>query len=228
MARQERAIRTRRAILVAAAEVFDEVGYEAATISQILQKSGLTKGALYFHYPSKEALAQAVLDAQVRAVPEVPARGLKLQELVDQALLLAHLLGTDPIVRGSIRLTVDQGSAKDGLDRRIPMSAWQDSNTVVLKLARDAGELLPDVDVDRLAKLLVGGFTGVQVLSKIMTDHADMTERVADFMRHLMTSVAVPAVLVRLDFAPERAERVHREADAAAEQDERVDAVRQE
>lgn len=58
MARQERAIRTRRALLVAAAEVFDEVGYEAATISDVLKKSGMTKGALYFHFTSKEELAQ--------------------------------------------------------------------------------------------------------------------------------------------------------------------------
>ncbi|MEV6183872.1 helix-turn-helix domain-containing protein, partial [Streptomyces sp. NPDC052015] len=61
MARQERAIRTRQTILVAAAEVFDEVGYEAATISDVLKRSGVTKGALYFHFTSKQELAQAVL-----------------------------------------------------------------------------------------------------------------------------------------------------------------------
>ena len=62
MARQERAIRTRQVILEAAGAVFDEHGYAATTISMVLERAAVTKGALYFHFPSKESLAQAVLD----------------------------------------------------------------------------------------------------------------------------------------------------------------------
>ncbi|MGJ3560236.1 TetR family transcriptional regulator [Streptomyces sp. INA 01156] len=40
MARQERAIRTRRTILDAAAAVFDERGYTSATIGEILDRAG--------------------------------------------------------------------------------------------------------------------------------------------------------------------------------------------
>jgi hypothetical protein len=39
-----------------------------------------------------------------------------------------------------------------------------------------------------------------------------MVERVTDLMRNLITAIAVPGVLVRLDFAPDRAERVYAEA----------------
>ncbi|MDQ0775253.1 AcrR family transcriptional regulator [Streptomyces aurantiacus] len=215
MARQERAIRTRRAILVAAAEVFDEVGYEAATISDVLKKSGMTKGALYFHFTSKDELAQAVLAGQVDSLPRVPEQELKLQQSLDEALLLAYLLKQDtgdPIVQGSVRLTVDQGSPKDHLNRRVPMRAWQDHTRALFQEAKAKGEVLPHADVDALAKLFVGAFTGVQVLSRIMTGRADLAERVADLYRHLMPSVAVPGVLVRLDFSPERAARVHAEA----------------
>lgn len=213
VAQQERAVRTRRAILVAAAEVFDEVGYEAATISAILQRAKVTKGALYFHFQSKEELAQAVLSDQLMSVPVVPERELLLQQGLDESLVLAHMLSIgDPMVRGSIRLTVDQGSPRDGLDRRVPMSAWIDHNTELLSRARDHGELLPQVDVVSAARLFVGAFTGVQVLSKIMTGHADLVERVADLQRYLMTSIAVPAVLVQLDISPDRAARVYEEA----------------
>ena len=62
MARQERAIRTRQVILEAAGAVFDEHGYAATTISMVLERAAVTKGALYFHFPSKESLAQAVLE----------------------------------------------------------------------------------------------------------------------------------------------------------------------
>ncbi|MGW0996896.1 ScbR family autoregulator-binding transcription factor [Streptomyces sp. NPDC002520] len=213
MALQERAIRTRRNILVAAADVFADVGYEAATISEILQRANVTKGALYFHFASKEQLAQAVLTDQLNSVPETPPRELVLQEGLDAGFLLAHLLSVgDPLVRGSIRLTVDQGSPQDGLDRRVPMASWIEYNAKLLARAKANGELLPHVDVEASAKAFVSAFTGAQVLSKIMSDHTDLMERVVDLYRHLMTSIAVPAVLVRLDMAMDRGRRVHEEA----------------
>jgi AcrR family transcriptional regulator len=213
VAQQERAIRTRQKIVRAAAELFDEVGYEAATIAEVLKKCGVTKGALYFHFSSKEELAQEVLAAQVAALPPVPPQELFLQQSLDEGLLLAHLLRVgDPVVRGSIRLTVDQGSPQDGLDRRVPMQGWIDHNVDLLARAKAAGELLPHVDVASTASLFAASFTGVQILSKIMTGHADMEERVLDLMRNLITAIAVPGVLAGLDFAPDRARRVYEEA----------------
>ena len=221
MAQQERAVRTRKASLTEAGEVFDEVGYEAATISTILQRAKVTKGALYFHFASKEELAQAVLTQQLTGLPKVPERKLALQQGLDEALLLAHRLASgDPLVRGSVRLTVEQGSPHDGLDRQVPMAGWIEHNTEILTLARDNGELLPGVDVVAAAQMFVGAFTGVQILSKLMTGRADLVERVANLQRHLMAGIAVPAVLVQLDFSPERSARVYEEAVGAGRQAE--------
>ncbi|MFI2765341.1 ScbR family autoregulator-binding transcription factor [Streptomyces echinatus] len=213
MALQERAVRTRRAILVAAASVFAEVGFEAATISEILHRADATKGSLYFHFTSKAELAQAVLADQLAAVPAPPPQELMLQQGVDEALLLAHLLHLgDPVAQGSIRLTVDQGGLHDVLDRRVPMSQWIGHNTRMLGRAREHGELLPHVDVAATARMFVGAFTGVQVLSQVMTRHGDLPERVTDLQRHLMAGVAVPAVLVQLDMAADRGARVYEAA----------------
>ncbi|MGJ5756560.1 TetR family transcriptional regulator [Streptomyces puniciscabiei] len=226
MAQQERAIRTRQAILVAAAQVFAEVGYQAATIVEILRRADVTKGALYFHFPSKEELAQAVLANQLTGMPQTPPRELKLQQCLDEAFLLAHLLQEgDSLVQGSIRLTVEQGSPRDGLDRRVPMAGWVEHNTAMLAQAKQNGELLPQADVEAVARMFVGAFTGVQVLSKVMTGHADLMDRVADLQRHLMASIAVPAVLVRLDMAPDRGERVHKEIMRLRRAAEPVEAV---
>lgn len=228
VALQERAIRTRRAILVAAAEVFDEVGYEAATITEILKRSGLTRGALYFHFGSKEELAQGVLAVQVEALPPVPRQELRLQESLDEALLLAYLLrreSGDPIVRGSVRLTIDQGAAQGGLDARIPMAAWVEHTHALLEEAKANGELLPHVDTLSLAKLAVGAFTGVQVLSNIMTDREDMPERVSDLYRNLMAAAAVPAVLSRLDFTSGRGPWIYQEAMKLRQADAQAQAV---
>lgn len=223
MALQERAIRTRRNILTAAAAVFAEGGYEAATISEILHRAEVTKGALYFHFSSKEELAQAVLGDQLSSVPAPPERDLVLQQGLDYTFLLAYLLSkNDPMVAGSIRLTVEQGHIQDGLDRGVPMAGWIDFNAQSLQRAKDNGELLSHVDVGDAARMFVAAFTGAQILSKIMTGHADLVERVADIERHLMSSIAVPAVLVQLDMAPDRAARVHEELMRSDQQTEAI------
>lgn len=59
---QKRAIATRQAVLVAAAEVFNRMGYVNAGLQEIISESGVTKGSLYFHFSSKEQLARAVID----------------------------------------------------------------------------------------------------------------------------------------------------------------------
>ncbi len=167
-----------------------------------------------------------MLTDQLKAVPASPPRELVLQEGLDAGFLLAHLLGTgDPMVRGSIRLTVDQGSPHDGLDRRVPMASWVDHNAHLLERAKANGELLPQVDVEAAAKAFVAAFTGAQVLSKIMNDHADLMERVVDLYRHLMTSIAVPAVLVRLDMSLDRGRRVYEEAMEMSREPEEAPAV---
>ncbi|HMT05840.1 MAG: TetR/AcrR family transcriptional regulator [Solirubrobacterales bacterium] len=50
----------RDAIIAAARELFASKGFEATTTDQILQRSGVSKGAIYHHFPSKVHLFEAV------------------------------------------------------------------------------------------------------------------------------------------------------------------------
>jgi AcrR family transcriptional regulator len=59
---------TRAAILGAAAELFGQEGYEAVSIEAVLAASGVTRGALYHHFASKEALFEAVFEAAEREI----------------------------------------------------------------------------------------------------------------------------------------------------------------
>ncbi|GAB2865615.1 ScbR family autoregulator-binding transcription factor [Streptomyces deserti] len=204
MARQERAIRTRRTILEAAAAVFDERGYTSATIGEILQRAGVTKGALYFHFGSKEELALGVFEEQMAIA--LPPQASKLQELVDSGLVLAWRLRTEPLVRASVGLALDQGAL--GLDRTPAFRMWIDQTTLTLADAKAQGELLPHVDVTETAELLVASFSGVQLLSQLRCQREDLERRVVVLFDHLLPGIAVPAVLARLDISEGRAERV--------------------
>lgn len=56
MNNQERRIQTRNAILEAATTAFAAEGYEATGVAEICEKAGVSKGAFYYHFESKEAV----------------------------------------------------------------------------------------------------------------------------------------------------------------------------
>ncbi|MBH1934645.1 TetR/AcrR family transcriptional regulator [Streptomyces sp. AV19] len=213
MAKQDRAIRTRRTILEAAAVVFDERGYEAATITEILARAEVTKGALYFHFASKEDLAHAVIDAQLVEAPRLPEPPVtsRMQQLVDLGMVFAHRMADDPLLRGSVRLTLDQGSA--ALNRSGPFHGWTRLHVRVLAEGKERGEVLPHVVPADTAELIVGAYAGINTMSQAATRRADLERRAIALYEHVMPSIAVPSVLARLDVAPGRGARALAEAE---------------
>ncbi|MFJ8852464.1 ScbR family autoregulator-binding transcription factor [Streptomyces sp. NPDC102437] len=220
MAEQLRAIRTRQTILSAAAKTFEEHGYQAATISQILTEAGVTKGALYFHFHSKEDLAQGVLAEQDRRII-VPSRASKVQEIVDVVMLHAHQLQTDPMVRAGVRLTMDQ--LAQSLDRSGPFLRWAEVGHELLQMAQDQGELLPHITPSETADVIVGSFAGIQSMSQAVCEYSDLVRRVSALMRHVLPSAVVPSVLASLDLSEGRGAAVYDEALKAADIRDLVD-----
>ncbi|MDF3298499.1 ScbR family autoregulator-binding transcription factor [Streptomyces tropicalis] len=212
MAKQERAVRTRRAILEAAGAVFDEHGYTSTTIAMVLERADVTKGALYFHFPSKECLAQAVLDEQV-PFGTVPSQPSKLQEIIDTTFVVAHRLLGNALLRGSVRLTVDQ-CAPPGVDHTGPFLQWAEHLMTLMGKAREQGELLPTVEPRDTVELLVGAFAGIQLMSRALTGRDDLGHRVSVLWGHILPGVAVPGLIGGLDAAPDRGARVLATMDA--------------
>ncbi|MBW5485842.1 ScbR family autoregulator-binding transcription factor [Streptomyces bambusae] len=214
MARQERAIRTRRAILEAAAAVFDERGYDAATIADILSRAGVTKGALYFHFSSKQELAQGVLDEQFGEAG-VPPRASKLQELVDVAMVLAYRMKREPMLSAGARLSLGPGMREVFGGGSVP--GWIEFTRRLLSEAKEQGELLPHVDPGETAWILSACWAGAQIYSHTLSDREDIETRVSGVYQHIYPSIATPAVLARIDMAADRGERVSAEMAGAGE-----------
>jgi AcrR family transcriptional regulator len=192
---QTRAVRTRAAIVLAAGELFAERGYHGASTTDILERCGLTRGALYFHFPSKEAIADAVVDHQQQAL-SAPERESPLQAVIAMTFQYAQSLLTDPVMRGAVRLAVEQGTY-----RRPDAGPYEGPEQAVLTLFRRAeerGELLTTADPRAMARLLVGAYTGVQLVSDAQTGRADLMDRLTDLWRYLLPGVANPGLLPHL------------------------------
>ena len=74
MVKQERALRTRRALVRAAAEVFAGEGFAPASLTAISRRAGVSNGALHFHFPNKKALARAVEEEALETVRGITGR----------------------------------------------------------------------------------------------------------------------------------------------------------
>ncbi|MGW1835042.1 ScbR family autoregulator-binding transcription factor [Streptomyces sp. NPDC002067] len=205
MARQARALQTRRTILEAAGEVFDERGYDAATIAEILSRAGVTKGALYFHFSSKEDLARGVLD-EALTTEGVQPQDSKLQEWVDVGMVLAHRLPLEPLLSACITLSADQ-HARALLGTSWP--GWIDYLADMLRQAKAQGELLPHADPDEIAELFVGAWTGVEVVNSAIAG-GRLEKKIAALYDLMLPGMAVPGVLGRLDTAADRGARMWR------------------
>ncbi|MCX4963447.1 ScbR family autoregulator-binding transcription factor [Streptomyces sp. NBC_00654] len=214
MAKQARAVQTRRSIVEAAASVFDDYGYERAAISEILRRAKVTKGALYFHFASKEAIAQAIMDEQTATV-DLVEDGSPLQSLVDGGQQFAFALRHDSMARAGTRLSIE-GVFLGGPH---PWSDWIAATARMLQLGKERGEVLPQIDPLVSAEVIVASFTGIQLISEANSGRADLRERVAQMWRHILPSIANPGVIVhikpegRVDLAAQARERERQEAE---------------
>lgn len=114
MVKQERSERTRGNLIRAAATVFDQVGYERATLMVISDLATVTKGALSFHFAAKSDLARAVQAEACAASGGVLAElaereGAAFEIVVEMVQALVRLLENDVVVRAGTRLA---GSSK--------------------------------------------------------------------------------------------------------------------
>jgi len=81
----ERAEATRSRLLKVGWDLFSEHGYDATSIEDVLESAGVSKGALYHHFPSKEALFEAVfIEGERDCMQKVAAAAMKERDHVEK------------------------------------------------------------------------------------------------------------------------------------------------
>lgn len=212
MATTERGTRTRQAILVTAADMFAERGFFATSMSELLDRVGVTRGAFYFHFETKDELAQEVCrDYQnwlTGLQREVADREPEPLRRVPKVLLETSLrYRTDPIARATTRLLEESNQLS--LPHLMPVWVpwWADT----LGEAERRHQLLDGVDVPALAWLLPSAFYGSQVNSFSETRWADLPGRLRDLLRFMLLPWVAPeparVLAADLHCIPTRAEQ---------------------
>ncbi|MCI4657167.1 ScbR family autoregulator-binding transcription factor [Cryobacterium zhongshanensis] len=192
---QERAMLTREKVIAGAADVFYRLGFGGATLADIIAAAGVTKGALYFHFPSKDDVAFAVIDAEHEIATAAATRILEsssgpLESMLRLCADLAERLTTDPIVRAGIRLTTETSTFDRSVTR--PYEDWLATFETLARAATVAGELRADTDAEKLAHFIIPAFTGVQMVSDVFTERADLRQRVREMWEILLPGLVPP------------------------------------
>ncbi|MGW1997695.1 ScbR family autoregulator-binding transcription factor [Embleya sp. NPDC001921] len=189
---QARAGATRRSLLETAARLFHERGFAGTSISDIGNASGLTSGAIYFHFTNKDALARAIVEAHFATWPEliegqVPAGAPALEGLVRLSFAVARAYRDDPVVRGGARLWAERYAIDASLPP--PFVDWIAAVRALLDRAREERDLADRVDPETAARSIIHAFFGMHTVSDALSGRADIEDDLTDLWRLLLPAL---------------------------------------
>lgn len=149
----------RQGVLEVAVAAFNQHGYDATSMGTLADRLGLSKSAIYHHFPSKEALLEQALDEGLGPLEAVlleqgattGSPAARLQYVLDRAVHV--LVERLPYVTLLLRLRGNTPIERAALDRR---REFDRAVTSLVVEARDAGELRADIDPRVAERLLFG------------------------------------------------------------------------
>jgi TetR/AcrR family transcriptional repressor of nem operon len=166
----KRADTTRDQILRAAAHEFAQRPYYAVGLDEILAEAQLTKGAMYFHFRSKHALALAIVDEQTdsaaESVKNLLARKLSgLESLIDVSYLVAVGDMTQDVTRASFNLLESVGRTEK-LQARL-LGGWIQLMGEIAQRGIAEGDIVEQADPEDIGRLLVSIYVGMRQASNL-------------------------------------------------------------
>jgi len=198
---QQRARETRTKILDAARRLFGDRGFGQATIEDIAGAAGVSNGALYHHFASKEELFKAILtdhisDQHLEISALVPAASLR--EVLERfaSYWFEHLRKDhedDPLFA-----EVWAQAARDPWARQAMTGFIRDGESLIenaLRIGQETGLIRPDVDRHAVATLMYAMMQGlflIWTVSPAALDAEKLTKPWVESMERLLATDEEP------------------------------------
>ena len=190
---QARAEATRRAIVDSAVNLFDTVGYVNVSLADLIACTGASKGAFYYHFANREAVAAAIIaEAETRmrdTITEVcsdPAYR-SLEHFVRMVFAVAELTRRDTLVRLGIEL-------RGGLSHISPVldgfAHYREMFTSVMSSGIAEGDLRSDLDADQAGFTLWTAILGTHQHCAATGD--DLDGRLTDVLTLVLPAICTP------------------------------------
>lgn len=208
---QDRAQATRQALLDAAVAAFDDGGYADTGLAYIVRMSNLSKGAFYYHFDSKEALAIGILEEMDRRTREAVIAAfpeMSLASLIRSCFAVRRLMNVDRTVRvGRMLLQADRQISAAGAKINSEQARMFIEGLAAPVLT--AGELPTGVEPADLAEALWLGVVGHYAASE--ADGDDGYERLVRLWKVMLHLMVPPGDVARYHLVVDDAARDYAE-----------------
>ena len=191
MALQQRGEETRLRLLAVAQERFTQQGYDATGVAEICHHAGVSKGAFYHHFPSKQALFLALLDRWLGRLDERLA-ALRAEAPDARAALAYMTAAIEPIfadARGQLPLFLEfvEQARRDPVIWEATIAPYYRYRAYFSQLIAAGAEegVLRAVDPELAAAMLVSLAVGALLQSLLDPDGVDWGEVVRVGVRML-------------------------------------------
>ena len=172
--------RTREHLLQAAFREVYRYGFQSAGIDTILAATNVTKGALYYHFESKEALGYAIIEEIVAKLTRdrwmLPLQRSKDKDPIDTLIGIVRAIPHRPRdVKGGcplVNLAQEMSQLDEQFRKRLEriFHAWQGGIAMALRKGQSEGTVRRDINPDATASFLVAMVEGYEVLAKNAQD----------------------------------------------------------
>ena len=170
--------RTRERLLQAAFREVYRSGFQGAGLDTILAATGVTKGALYYHFSSKGALGYAIVEEIVAALPRDKwLRPLQQgKDPIDALIDIVQATSVRPKdVQGGcplVNLAQEMSPLDEQFRKRLEkiFSGWQEGIATALRRGQSQGTVRRDLIPEETASFLIAMYEGYVLLAKNAQD----------------------------------------------------------
>jgi TetR/AcrR family transcriptional regulator, transcriptional repressor for nem operon len=172
--------RTREHLLQAAFREVYRYGFQSAGVDTILAATNVTKGALYYHFESKEALGYAVVDEIVATFPRdrwlLPLQRSQNKDPIDALIGIVRAIPHTPrdVKAGCplVNLAQEMSQLDEQFRKRLEriFHAWQEGIAMALRRGQSQGTVRRDLVPEETAGFLIAMVEGYEVLAKNAQD----------------------------------------------------------
>jgi AcrR family transcriptional regulator len=160
-----RTVGTRRQILRAATHEFAQRPYSMVSLDDIIARAGVSKGAMYFHFQSKQALAMAIIHEQTTIVrygltERLSHRLSGLETLIETSYFLAVQDVRSIDIRAGLNL-LEQIGRGDRVQAKV-LTKWHPAIAAIVQRGIADGDIIDGTNSEALSRLLISIYLGLR------------------------------------------------------------------
>lgn len=186
--KQSKSDLTKQYIVERSSAVFNTKGYMGTSMQDIMDATGLTKGGLYGNYKSKEAIAFAAFDYNVKKVMDMMSKMIVVEKNApDKLNAILNFFKSyyfEPPVAGGcpiLNMAIEADDTHPGLRLKVveALEALRASLIHILKKGQSYGQIKADADVNKFATIFLSTIEGGIMMSKVYQDFRYLRDCIA-------------------------------------------------